>query len=135
MSALGETLVTALLLSALAACCLKLLPRTPPRVRFAIAAAGLAAWIVPWGSIRIVLPSSVVVPAPLVQWLASREPATVTTAQLEAGPALGYAVAAAFLFGLVLFAFDCIALRCSVGEILLEVFLPEIRIQKFPPLT
>ena len=115
MSALGETLLTTLLLSSLAACCLKLLPRTPPRVRFAIAAAGLAAWIVPWGSIRIVLPSSAVVPAPLVQWVASRQPGAVLgTAPLEAGAALGYAVAAAFLFGALLFTFDCIALRRSV---------------------
>ena len=58
VSALGETLLTALCLSGLAACCLVLLPRTPPRVRFAIAVAGLAAWVVPWGAIRIALPSS-----------------------------------------------------------------------------
>jgi hypothetical protein len=48
MSALGETLVTALLLSGLAACCLVLLPHTP-QIRFGVAVAGLAAWVVPWG--------------------------------------------------------------------------------------
>ena len=64
MSALGETLLTALCLSGLAACCLVLLPRTPPRVRFAIAVAGLAAWVVPWGAIRIALPSSSRQPPP-----------------------------------------------------------------------
>ena len=115
MSALGETLLTALLLSTLAACCLKLLPRTPPRVRFAIAAAGLAAWIVPWGSLRLVLPSSAVVPAPLVEWLDSPPPAAVpTTAQLDARTALGYAVIGAFLAGMALFVSDCIAMRRSV---------------------
>lgn len=115
MSALGETLLTALLLSALAAFCLKLLPRTPPRVRFAIAVAGLAAWVVPWGSLRIVLPSSAIVPAPLVEWLDARALAAVpATAQLDARAALGYAVIAAFLAGLILFAFDCIAMRRSV---------------------
>ena len=56
MSALVESLLTAFALSGLAAGCLVLLPRAPPRLRFAVAAAGLAAWLVPWGSIRIVCP-------------------------------------------------------------------------------
>lgn len=110
---LGETLLTALCLSGLAACCLVLLPRTPPRVRFAIAVAGLAAWIVPWGAIRIALPSSSTTATPLVEWLdAAGALAPLPGApSLDVGAALGYAVAAAFLVGFVLFVRDCVALR------------------------
>src|SRR6185436_8974455 len=108
VSALAETLVTALVLSGLAACGLALLPRTPPRIRFGIAVAGLAAWLVPWGAIRIALPSSSAA-APLVEWLGAVQ--TATPARPDASVALGLAVAAAFLVGFALFVHDCVALR------------------------
>ena len=112
MSALGETLATALVLSGLAACCLALLPRTPPRIRFGIAAWGLPAWLVPWGAIHIALPSSSAA-APLVEWLGGAQASTLQPAQarLDASAALGVAVAAAFFVGFVLFVCDCVALR------------------------
>ena len=72
MSAVGETLATALFLSGLAACCLVLLPRTPPQIRFSVAVAGLAAWVVPWGWIHFALPSSSAA-APLVEWLGTTQ--------------------------------------------------------------
>jgi beta-lactamase regulating signal transducer with metallopeptidase domain len=113
VNALAETLLTALCLSGLAAVCLVLLPRTPPRVRFAIAAAGLAAWAVPWGAIRIAVPSSSATATPFVEWLdAAGALAPLPAAQsLGIGAALGYAVAAAFLVGLASFVRDCIVLR------------------------
>jgi len=117
MSALGETLVTALVLSGLAACCLVLLPRTPPPIRFGIAVAGLAAWVVPWGWIRIALPSSSAA-APLVEWLGTAQVSTAlsTEPRVDASAVLGYVLAAAFAVGIALFARDCLALqRCLRG--------------------
>jgi BlaR1 peptidase M56 len=112
VSALGETLATALVLSGLAACCLALLPRTPPRIRFCIAIAGLAAWVVPWGAIHIALPSSSAA-APLAEWLGGAQASTLlpADARFDASAALGLSVAAAFLVGFVLFVRDCVALR------------------------
>jgi hypothetical protein len=117
VSTLAETLATACVLSALAAGGLGLLKRTPPRVQFALAAAGLAVWLVPWGSFSIALPSSgAAVAAPLVEWLG----ATLELAPEQAEPAaaatalLGYGVAAAFLVGLALLVRDCLALRRCV---------------------
>jgi hypothetical protein len=119
MSALGETLVTALALSGLAACCLALLPRTPPQVRFGIAIAGLAAWVVPWGWIRISLPESSAA-APLVEWLGTAHisaergqiyfPPKIDLSPF-ANAAFGYFLAAALVVGLALFVRDCLALR------------------------
>jgi BlaR1 peptidase M56 len=115
MSGLGETLVTALCLSGLAAGCLALLPLTPPRVRFAIAVAGLAAWLVPWGAVHLALPlpASRTAAAPLVEWLGTARPLAAPAAEsaFDASSALAYAVGAAFLIGLALFVRDCIALR------------------------
>jgi beta-lactamase regulating signal transducer with metallopeptidase domain len=113
MTALAETLLTALCLSGLAACCLMLLPRTPPRLRFAIAMAGLGAWVVPWGTIHIALSSSQTFAAPLVEWLDAAGTLAPAPAQpsLALGAALGYAVAAAFLVGFTLFVRDLAALR------------------------
>ncbi|HET7924638.1 MAG TPA: M56 family metallopeptidase, partial [Rhodanobacteraceae bacterium] len=123
MSALAETLATALLLSGLAACCLVLLPRTPPQVRFGVAVAGLAAWVVPWGWIHIALPSTSAVAA-LVEWLGTAQAPSPLAA--ERGPifllpkidpspfpsaAIDCVLAAAFAVGLALFVRDCIALR------------------------
>ena len=97
MSALVESLLTAFTLSGLAAGCLVLLPRTPPRVRFAVAAAGLAAWLVPWGWLRIALPSELVA-APLTATLviAGDLASLPIRPWLDAGTLLGYALAAAF---------------------------------------
>ena len=112
MSALAETLVTALILSGLVACCLALLPRTPPRIRFGIVIASLAAWIVPWGAIRIALPSSSSA-APLVEWLGAVQASAPPPmeAQFDASAALASAIAAAFLVGFALFVRDCVVLR------------------------
>ena len=112
MSALGETLATALLLSGLAACCLVLLPRTPPQIRFGVAVAGLAAWIVPWGWIHFALSSSSAA-APLVEWLGTTQSVAPLAAQahVDASTALGYLLTAAFVVGLGLFVRDCVALR------------------------
>jgi beta-lactamase regulating signal transducer with metallopeptidase domain len=111
VSALAESLLTALVLSGLAACCLALLPRTPPLVRFCIAVFGLAVWLVPWGAIRIALPSSSALP--LVEWFRAAEasvPLPPKTSS-DASAVLGVAVAAAFLVGAMLFVRDCVALR------------------------
>jgi beta-lactamase regulating signal transducer with metallopeptidase domain len=110
VSALVETLVTAFLLSGLAACCLVLLPRTPPPVRLCVAVAGLAAWVVPWGFLRIALPSSSAA-APLAEWFVGAQAPSFGEPLFEATAALGYVVAAAFVVGLALFVRDCIALR------------------------
>jgi beta-lactamase regulating signal transducer with metallopeptidase domain len=112
MSALGETLVTALVLSGLAACCLVLLPRTPPQIRFGVAVAGLAAWVVPWGWIRIALPSSSAA-APLIEWLGTAQASSAlpTEPRVDASAVLGYVLAATFVVGIALFARDCLALR------------------------
>lgn len=107
MSTLGETLLTALLVSGLAACCLLLLPATPPRVRLAVAAAGLAAWIAPWGSIRVVLPAPSAAAPSLV------EPLGTTAALAPALPPwldLGFVFGAALAIGVLLFIGDCVAL-------------------------
>jgi bla regulator protein blaR1 len=110
VSALIETLATAFLLSGLAACCLALLPRTPPPVRLCVAGAGLAAWVVPWGWIRIALPSSGAA-SPLVEWLAGAQAPNLAEPHFAASPALGYVLAATFVVGLALFVRDCVALR------------------------
>ncbi|HVJ30563.1 MAG TPA: M56 family metallopeptidase, partial [Gammaproteobacteria bacterium] len=124
MSALGETLATALFVSGLSACCLVLLPRTPPQFRFGVAVAGLAAWVVPWGWIHITLPSTSAA-TPLVEWLGTAQAFTAERGQIYFPPkidlspfahvdgnaVLGYVLAAAFVVGLGLFVRDCVALR------------------------
>jgi hypothetical protein len=114
---LGETLLTALALSGLAAAGLLSLPRTPPRVRFAVAAAGLAAWVVPWGWIRIALPAAAVAPLPFAESLPFT--AALEPLRAAASPAphelVTYAFGAALLLGFVLFAGDCLALRCCLN--------------------
>jgi bla regulator protein BlaR1 len=111
--ALVETLVTALVVSGLAACCLALLPRTPPQVRFGIAVAGLAAWLVPWGALHVALPSSSSAAVPLVEWLGAAQAAPAPTAEPRADwtAALTFAVAAAYLVGFALFIRDSVVLR------------------------
>jgi beta-lactamase regulating signal transducer with metallopeptidase domain len=115
VNAIVDSLLTALLLAALAAGYLALAPRSPPRVRFAVAAAGLAAWLVPWSAIRIAWPSSDTFASPIGESLAAAaQLAPLRGAPwLETGTLLGYVVAAASLMGLALLAFDCLALgRC-----------------------
>ena len=115
MSALVETLVTALLLSAIAAACLALLPQAPPRLKFAIAAAGIAAWLVPWGSIRIALPADVLA-TPFADVLVSAVDAVAQPIApwLDTGAMLRLVLTAASLAGLALFVGDCLALRRCV---------------------
>lgn len=119
MNALVETLLTALALSASAACCLALLPQAPPRLRFAVATAGLAAWLVPWGAFRNALPAAPLpssVAGPLAETLrAAAQWGTLSIGpRLDVATVLAYALAAAALLGLALFARDCVALRRSV---------------------
>lgn len=108
MTGLAETLATAFVLSGLAAVCLELLPHAPPRLRFALAAAGLAVWLVPWGFIHIAVPASGAFVAPLA--LASPV-ASVAESTLYAAGALAYALGAAAAIGVALLVGDCLALR------------------------
>jgi hypothetical protein len=112
VSPLVETLVTAFVLSGLAACCLALLPRTPPPIRLCVAVAGLAAWVVPWGWISIALPSPSAAAA-LGEWLVGAQLSSTLLAEpgFDVTAALGYFFAAAFVLGLGLLVGDCIALR------------------------
>jgi hypothetical protein len=112
VNVLVETLATALVVSGIAAGCLALLPRTPPRVRFGVAVAGLAAWLVPWGALHIALPPSSDALV-LVEWLGAAPASTPLAAprRLDMTAALACAVAAAFLVGIALFVRDCVLLR------------------------
>jgi hypothetical protein len=111
VSALVETLFTALVLSGLAAACLGLLPQAPPRLRFAIAAAGLAVWLIPWDAVRIIVPADVI-PAPLTAPLAATRSVTaLAESRLDVVGILGYVLAGASALGLALFVGDCVALR------------------------
>jgi len=138
VSALVETLVTAFLLSGLAASSLALLRRTPPPIRLAVADAGLAAWVIPWGWIRIELPSSSAV-APLAGWLVGAQASAPPVAEpsFDAAAALGYVLAAAFVVGVGLFVRDCVALRRCLrgwrarsrsGEHLRALLPPELKL-------
>jgi hypothetical protein len=118
MTPLGETLLTAACVSGLAATALAALRHAPPGPRFALAVAGLAAWLVPWGALRVALPAPSSATAPIVEWL---DPVQAT-AGLAAAPLLeqsagvGYALAGALLIGALLFIRDCIALRRCVDR-------------------
>jgi hypothetical protein len=118
MTALGETLLTAACVSGLTAAALAALRHAPPGPRFAIAAAGLAAWLVPWGSLRVALPAPSFVATPVVAWLdpvqgaAELAPAPL----LEQSAAFGYVFALTLLVGALLFVRDCIALRRCVDH-------------------
>jgi hypothetical protein len=111
VSTLLETLVTALVSSSLAALCLALLPHAPPRVRFAVAVAGLAAWVVPWGFVHVAMPAAAVplyvAPLAAMTHVAERVP-------MDVSALLAYSFKAALLIGLALFAHDCLALRSSL---------------------
>jgi beta-lactamase regulating signal transducer with metallopeptidase domain len=116
MSALAETLLTALVLSGLAALCLALLPQAPPRLRFAVAVAGLVVWLIPWSAIRSVAPAIVIpatdVPTPLAApFAATRAVAAVAAPGSDIGGLLAYVLAGASALGLALFARDWLALR------------------------
>jgi beta-lactamase regulating signal transducer with metallopeptidase domain len=119
MSALVETAGTAFALSGLAALCLALLPQAPPRLRFAVAVAGLAAWLIPWGAIHVALPAATFalpLPTPWADAFAigvQRTPQSIQPS-LAAGTLLAFALTAASLLGVVLFAADCLALRRCV---------------------
>jgi hypothetical protein len=115
MNAVVETLLTALALSASAACCLALLPQAPPRLRFAVAAAGLTAWLVPWGVLRSALPAAgFAVPLAETLHAAARWGTLPIGPRLDLAALLAYALAAAAALGLALFLRDYLALRRSV---------------------
>jgi hypothetical protein len=118
MTALGETLLTAACVSGLAAAALASLRHAPPGPRFAIAAAGLAAWLVPWSAIRVALPAPTPAAAPVVEWLDTVQAAAelAPAPLLEQSAAFGYVFAAALLVGALLFVRDCIALRRCVDD-------------------
>src|SRR5690606_28889135 len=67
MIGLAEMVLTASLVSGAAALCLALVPHAPPRLRFRIALAGLAAWVVPWPllsiPVEIPMPAAIAGPA------------------------------------------------------------------------
>jgi hypothetical protein len=105
MSALVESLLTAFALSGLAAIALALLPQAPPRLRFTIAAAGLAAWLVPWGAIHIVV-AATSVPTPFAVPLAA-----LAEARLDAVALLAYPLAIASALGLAMLVGEYLALR------------------------
>lgn len=116
MSPLGETLLTAACVSGLAAAALAGLRHAPPAPRLAIAAAGLAAWLVPWGVLRLSLPAPSPAAAPVVEWLdpVRRAAELAPSPLLEQGAAFAYTFALALLVGALLFVRDCIALRRCV---------------------
>jgi hypothetical protein len=106
MSALVDMLVPALAVSGASLAGLVLLPRMPPRVRLYIAAAGLAAWLVPWPWIELPLPGAAAVHA----WLADSPPASA-----GATGWLSYLVGALVLAGAAWFVFDCRQFRLSLA--------------------
>jgi hypothetical protein len=131
VTGLTQMLVIASLLSGVAVTCLLLMPDAPPRVRFRLAIAGLAAWAVPWPVISI----SVELPAAVVGWrdavihAVPLGPTTQETpavdvydsAALRAPPAAGGVSHGAYLFlalllpGVIRFAFDVRALRAAAA--------------------
>jgi beta-lactamase regulating signal transducer with metallopeptidase domain len=119
VNALVETVGIAFALSGLAAVCLALLRHAPARARFAVAAAGLTAWLVPWGSIHIALPADTLalpLAASFVDAFAGGAELTARSMQpwLEVNTLLGSVLALASLLGLALFAGDCLAMRRCV---------------------
>jgi hypothetical protein len=118
MTALGESLLTAACVSGLAAAALAGLRHAPPGPRFAIAAAGLAAWLVPWGALRVALPAPSSAAAPVVEWLDPVQSAAglAPAALVALGAAFGYALAAALFVGALLFVRDLVALRRCVDD-------------------
>src|SRR5688500_13111992 len=106
MSALVETAGTAFALSGLAAVCLALLPQAPPRLRFAVAVAGLAAWLIPWGAIHVALPAATFAlpfPTPWADAFVIGVQPTPPSIEppLAAGTLLAFALTAASLLGAV----------------------------------
>ena len=131
MIGLAEMVLTASLVSGAAALCLALVPHAPPRLRFRIALAGLAAWVVPWPllsiPVEIPMPAAIAGPAASAReamTLALDSPeADITEAAEHAGsvnaPAmrsvpLAAVVGLLFLPGLVCFVRDAAALRASL---------------------
>jgi hypothetical protein len=115
VNALVETFITAALLSGLAATGFVLLPQAPPRLRLAIAAAGIGVWLVPWGPLRSALPPDAFA-APLTYMFAAAGEGFAVPIQpwLDAATLLSIVLAAATLTGLALFVGDCLALRRCV---------------------
>jgi hypothetical protein len=124
MSALLEMLIPAAGLSLLALGCLALLPRAPAELRFSIAAAGLAAWAVPWPLLRFTAP---LMPA-AVAWLPAALGRAGTTLG-DSGELSGFAgsagrggsidalpwlAAVLFAVGAAWFVMDCARARAAI---------------------
>jgi hypothetical protein len=101
----------------------------------------LATWLVPWGAIHFGLPAATVpsaIAAPLGETLraVAQFGSVQVGRELAVTALLGYALAAASIAGLALFAGDCLALRRSVrrwraasrpGESLRSLLPPELK--------
>lgn len=129
MNGLVEIVLTASLVSGAAALCLALVPHAPPRLRFRIALAGLAAWAVPWPlvtlPIEVPMPAAIARPAASASDAAALDGTVMATAEAaeQTGTASARAmhrlqvaavVALLFLPGLVCFVRDATALRASL---------------------
>ncbi|HEX6993703.1 MAG TPA: M56 family metallopeptidase [Gammaproteobacteria bacterium] len=120
MTGVVEMLLAASLVCGAASLCLVLLPHAPPRVRFRIAFAGLAAWAVPWPLIDV--PIDVPLPAAVVEWRGAHETADGVSIDrpVDAAPqplprfAVPAALALLFLPGVLVFVRDAAALRASL---------------------
>lgn len=122
MSAWLETWAVSALLCGLCVLGLAAMRDAPPRLRFYVAAAGLAAWLVPWAWIDISFDSSValehVVPA-----LAGGEPTLRAVKAAAEAPGLeraltfaAWTAAALTALGLLLFARDCLRVRGTLRK-------------------
>jgi bla regulator protein blaR1 len=118
MTALIEMLIPAVGLSALASVCLALLPNAPSGLRFWIAVAGLAAWVVPWPLIEI----AVSFDGGREWWAAPLAHARAAAGSLAVAPPFGgpypldfiaWIVGAAFAAGAAWFAVDCVRTRAA----------------------
>lgn len=116
MSTLIEMLVPAAVTSAFALACLRWLPGLCPRARFWIAAAGLAAWLVPWPAIDVPL-TLAGAPAAGIEPIADLELETVATARGFADAWLLAFALAAFGPGVARFARDGAAFRASIAAL------------------
>lgn len=110
MSGLLEMLVPATLVSTAAIACLALLPDAPPRTRFSLAIAGLAAWLAPWPWIHLPL----AIPDGVVVFNLTSGPHSLTAPNAPLYPV--YAMALPVLIGLVQLVRDYGAFRATLRD-------------------
>ena len=114
-----QMLIPAGILSGAAIACLALVPNTPPQLRFMIAVAGIAAWIVPWPWIDVSLELPSLASSPIADGDSINRIMSATAQMTSNGyPAaadargyVGYAVIALFRsasYGSSPTAFDCV---------------------------